>query len=164
MGKFRFYHIREEYINFLHTLDRRVQLNKGQRRPYVGVVLEINAVRYYVPLESPKPNHANIKSGGPVLKLDGGRLGIMGFNNMIPVESKHLLEFDITKVPDEKYKNLLYNQLAFCEKNAQMICARAEKTYQKACAGKVPLYRKVCCDFKKLEGSMGLYKSAKRKK
>ena len=37
------------------------------------------------PLESPKPNHVNIKGGGPVMKLDEGRLGLMGFNNMIPV-------------------------------------------------------------------------------
>lgn len=66
MGKFQFYHINEHYISYLHNVDNRVQYNKGQRRPYIGIVLSLNGVDYYVPLESPKPNHANIKGGGPV--------------------------------------------------------------------------------------------------
>ena len=49
MGKFRFYHIREGYVDYLHKIDNRVQLNKGQRRPYVGIVLSINGFDYYVP-------------------------------------------------------------------------------------------------------------------
>ena len=63
MGKFQFYHINEHYISYLHSIDTRVQYNKGQRRPYVGIVLSINGIDYYVPLESPKPNHVNIKGG-----------------------------------------------------------------------------------------------------
>lgn len=39
MGKFQFYHINEHYISYLHSIDTRVQYNKGQRRPYVGIVL-----------------------------------------------------------------------------------------------------------------------------
>lgn len=161
MGKLRFYHIKEEYINFLHTIDRRVQLNKGERRPYVGVVLVISGFSYFVPLESPKPNHVNIRSGGPVLKLEDGRLGIMGFNNMIPAENRHLVAFDISAEKDEKYRNLLYNQLAYCQKNYDLILARAQSTYKKAIGGKIPLYRKVCCDFKKLEENIGLFRPKK---
>lgn len=151
MGGFRFYHINEHYINFLRSIDKRVQQNKGQRRPYVGVVLSINMVDYYVPLESPKPNHAKLKNGGAVLKLDGGNLGIMGFNNMIPVVPSSLIPFDILKVEDEKYKMLLLNQLDFCNKNQELILRRAESTYMKTVLGRVPLYKKICCDFKKLE-------------
>lgn len=151
MSKFRLYHINEHYISYLHSVDNKVQYNKGQRRPYLGVVLSINTVDYFVPLESPKPNHANIKSGGPVMKLDGGKLGIMGFNNMIPVLPSCLISFDIQKETDEKYKNLLLNQLEFCNKNRDIILRRAESTYRKALSGKVPLYKKVCCNFEKLE-------------
>lgn len=161
MSKLHFYHIREGYINFLHRADNRVQLNKGQRRPYVGVVLRIGEHDYYVPLESPKPNHANIKSGGPVLKLDEGRLGIMGFNNMIPVRKYQLLEFDILAEPDEKYKNLLLKQLQYCEKNKNLIFSRAEATYRKATEGKNAFYRKICCDFKRLERIYDTYRVKK---
>ena len=39
MGKFQFYHINEHYISYLHSIDTRVQYNKGQRRPYVGIIM-----------------------------------------------------------------------------------------------------------------------------
>ncbi len=161
MSKLRFYHIREGYIDFLHKIDYRVQLNKGERRPYIGIVLSIGQYEYYVPLESPKPNHANIKSGGPVLKLDAGKLGIMGFNNMIPVKKYQLLDFDIMAEPDEKYRSLLLNQLSYCEKNRELIYSRAKTTYRKATDGKNPFYRKVCCDFKRLESFCDKYKVKK---
>ena len=70
MGKFRFYHIEDKYIAYLHSVDNRVQYNKGQRRPYVGIVLSVAGQDYYVPLESPKKSHAKMKSSGPILKLD----------------------------------------------------------------------------------------------
>lgn len=158
MGKLRFYHIRDGYIEHLHKLDYRVQLNKGQRRPYVGIVLQIGSYDYYVPLESPKPNHLNIRSGGPVLKLDDGKLGIMGFNNMIPVCRHQIIDFDILAEPDEQYKALLLKQLAYCEKNYPIILARAKKTYEKAVSGKNLFYGKVCCDFKRLEANCDRYK------
>ena len=102
MSKFKFVHVSEKYIKYLHSVDNRVQFNKDQRRPYVGIVLSIKQMNYYVPLESPKKNHANIKSNGPILKLDDGKLGIMGFNNMIPVNAKCLIDFDILSLTDEK--------------------------------------------------------------
>lgn len=151
MGKFRFYHIDEHYIRFLHSLDNRVQHNKGQRRPYIGIVLSIDGINYYVPLESPKPNHANIKGGGPVMKLDDGRLGVMGFNNMIPVLPSCLLEFNIQEVTDQQYKMLLLNQLEYCNKNEEVIIHRAQTTYNRAVIKKVPMYKSVCCNFVKLE-------------
>ncbi len=161
MSKLRLYHIREGYVEFLHKIDSRVQLNKGERRPYVGVVLRVEDHDYYVPLESPKENHANIKSGGPVLKLDNGRLGIMGFNNMIPVMKYQLIDFDIQQIQDEKYRALLQKQLTFCEKNKALILSRAEKTYKKSLDRNNAFYRKVCCDFKKLEAACGTYKVKK---
>lgn len=151
MGRFRFYHITERYIRFLQSGDKRVQYNKHQSRPYVGIVLKINSVDYYVPLESPKPNHANIKSSGPVLKLKDGKYGVMGFNNMIPVPTTALISFDFNDIDDEKYRTLLQNQLDYCNSNKETIRQRANTTYRKATSGRVPHYEKVCCDFKKLE-------------
>jgi protein AbiQ len=151
MGTFRFYHIEENYIRYLRTIDPRVQYNKGEHRPYIGIVLSLNGMEYYVPLESPKPNHVNIKSGGPVLKLDDGKLGIMGFNNMIPVLPGSLLPFDILAIEDEKYKMLLLNQLRYCEKHRDVILTRAQSVYRKTVDKKIPFYAKDCCDFRKLE-------------
>lgn len=157
MGYLRFYHIKEEYIAYLHRVDRRVQFNKGERRPYVGIVLKVNGHNYYVPLESPKPNHANIKSNGPILKLDEGRLGIMGFNNMVPVKSGQLIDFDIAAVTDKTYQTLLLKQLHYCAKNKDIIERRAINTYTKQIGGNNPFYERVCCDFRSLEAACRRY-------
>lgn len=157
MGYLRFYHIQEEYIAYLHRVDRRVQFNKSERRPYVGIVLKVNGHNYYVPLESPKPNHANIKSNGPILKLDEGRLGIMGFNNMVPVKSGQLIDFDIVAMTDKTYQTLLLKQLHYCAKNKGIIERRAINTYTKQIGGNNPFYERVCCDFRSLEAACRRY-------
>jgi len=50
--KFSFYHIRDDYIEFLRTVDDRVPVNKAELRPYVGIVLQVADINYYVPLTS----------------------------------------------------------------------------------------------------------------
>ena len=85
------------------------------------------------------------------MKLDEGRLGVMGFNNMIPVLDSCLIKFDIQAVRDTKYKMLLLNQLEYCNKNRDLILQRAQTTYRRALSRKIPLYQKVCCNFEKLE-------------
>ena len=157
MARFRFYHIHEKYIRFLHSGDSRVQYNKNQKRPYVGIVLKIKGADYYVPLESPKPNHKKIGGGGVVLKMEDGKLGIIGFNNMIPVPNVALLPFDFANIEDTQYRNLLFNQLEFCNKNRELILQRARHTYSKRVKGEVAHYNEVCCDFKKLERMCSSY-------
>lgn len=151
MSNFRFYHISEKYIRYLHSADNKVAYNKNERRPYVGIVLTVNNMNYYVPLESPKKNHKNIKGNGPVLKLDDGKLGIMGFNNMLPIPDIALISFDFNDIDDEKYRSLLIKQLSYCNSHKDIILNRANNTYKKTTSGKVPFYTKICCDFVKLE-------------
>ena len=107
MEPLRLYRISSKYISFLRGADDKVQLNKNAKRPYVGIVLYVGEFRYFAPLESPKPNHKNMKSGKHLLKIDGGNLGIIGFNNMVPIHNSSLIEFDINSEPDTKYAELL---------------------------------------------------------
>ena len=48
------------------------------------------------------------------LKIDGGVLGAINFNNMIPVKADLFTEKDIEAETDENYKNLLKKQLTWC--------------------------------------------------
>lgn len=50
----KFYNIKDEYINYLKKYDAKVVDNKKGKRPYVGVVLEIDGIKYYTPLHRPK--------------------------------------------------------------------------------------------------------------
>lgn len=110
MNALRIYRVTDHYIAFLHSRDSRVQFNKQTSRPYVGVVLHVGEFKYFVPMESPKPHHKKIKPGTHILKMDDGRLGLLGFNNMIPVRDDVLITFDIAEEPDADYSALLQKQ------------------------------------------------------
>lgn len=157
MAKLHLYHVTEKYIAFLHGADKRVQMNKGEKRPYVGIVLMINGHNYFVPMESPKPNHANVKSGIHLMKIADGKYGMLGFNNMIPVPQECLLDFDINKEPDDNYRELLKNQIIWCNTNKNEIYGHAKKTYNMVLEGRSEFHMKICCDFKKLEKASKKY-------
>lgn len=157
MGELRIYRISEKYIKFLHSRDTRVQHNKNSRRPYVGVVLLEGGYKYFVPMESPKPNHATIKHGKHIMRMDGGRLGLLGFNNMVPVKDGELAEVDFSKETDKQYVRLLTKQAAFCNKNKATIMTKAAETYYDVVNGKNSFLKKICCDFKALEKACRQY-------
>ena len=117
----RFYNITDDYIAFLRTFDTKVAENKHEARPYVGVVLEINGVNYYAPFTSPKPKHQKMKNGKDFRKINQGIYGAINFNNMIPVVAEALIEIDINNMDDEKYKNLLLNQLNYVRADKKQI-------------------------------------------
>lgn len=157
MARLKIYRIQNKYVSFLHSRDIRVQLNKNQRRPYVGVVLLVGGFQYFVPMESPKPNHANIKSGKHLMKLDGGRLGLLGFNNMIPVRENALILVDIDTEPDTKYAELLRRQIAFINENRASVMDHASRTYYDVVNHQNGFLESISCDFKKLERACSQY-------
>ena len=144
-------HISEPYVDYLHSFDYRVPFNKGQRRPYVGVVLRIDSYQYFVPMESPRPNHAKIRPGKHIMKLSGGSLGLLGFNNMLPVPPSEIIPYDISAEPDRKYKNLLLNQIDFCNRQKAAIFDHARQTYSAVVSSGNAFLARICCDFKALE-------------
>lgn len=160
--KLRLYRVTEEYIAFLHGADHRVQLNKGERRPYVGIVLTVNENDYFVPMESPKPNHLNIKSGIHLMRIAGGKYGLLGFNNMIPVRAEALISFNINDEEDT-YRELLRNQITWCNDHREEILTHAEKTYKTVIGGKSVFHLKICCDFQELEKAAKRYDPKNKK-
>ncbi len=151
MENLKIYHVSDDYVKYLSKTDRRVQFNKNSRRPYVGIVLYVGQFKYFVPMESPKENHKTIKPGIHLFKLDGGSLGLLGFNNMIPVSDSALIYFDINAVPDQKYAQLLKHQLEFINRNKADILSHASGTYYKTVKGNNKFLNKICCNFKALE-------------
>lgn len=157
MEKLKLYRVKNRYINYLSSQDDKVQHNKNAKRPYVGIVLRVDNYQYFVPLESPKPNHVNVKSGKHLLKIDGGNLGIMGFNNMIPVHNSALISFDINSEEDEAYIELLKRQVRWINKNKEKVLGHAQKTYNEVVVKNNSFMKGICCDFKKLERACNRY-------
>lgn len=158
MDPLKLYKIDNGYIRYLHSRDRKVQYNKDARRPYVGVVFDFAGMKYFVPMESPKPNHKNIKSGKHILKIKNGEYGILGFNNMIPVHKDALINVDINAEKDEKYKRLLQRQILACNKMKADIYNHAQMTYFDVISNKNKFLVGISCDFKVLEKACKQYK------
>ena len=106
----QFYHIADAYVEYLRHYDSKVAKNKQERRPYIGVVVQVGEYKYYAPFTSPKPKHIRMKNGKDFRKIGGGQYGAINFNNMIPVPDEALLLIDIAGTPDLKYRRLLQNQ------------------------------------------------------
>lgn len=75
------------YCDYLRKYDKRVVYNKGKKelRPFIGVLFSIGDKEYFASLSSPKPKHQIMKNNIDFFKIDNGTLGVINFNNMIPV-------------------------------------------------------------------------------
>ena len=112
----KLYTINEEYINYLKQFSENIKYNKNESRPYVGIILEINGHNYFAPLGSPKPKHIKMKESMDFIKIDNGQAGVINLNNMFPVIEEVIIEKNINLEEDNKYKELLVNQLDWCNK------------------------------------------------
>ena len=160
----RFYNIKDDYIAFLRQFDKKIAENKQEARPYVGVVLEINNIYYYAPFTSPKPKHQKMKNGKDFRKINQGIYGAINFNNMIPVISEALIEIDINNLEDEKYKNLLFNQLNYIRADKKQIEKTASQLHTLLLTADDELnkhdlqIKQRCCNIKLLEEKYLNYK------
>lgn len=88
----KFYNIADEYINYLRIYDSKVSKNKSEKRPYVGMVVEIGEIKYYAPFTSPKEKHLKMKNGKDFRKIQGGEYGAINFNNIFENSRKSVYE------------------------------------------------------------------------
>lgn len=142
----------EKYIRFLYKFDNKVMFNKGQKRPYIGILFEVRGHKYYAPLSHPKEKFKKMRNSEDFMKIKGGELGAINFNNMIPIVGGAAEIIDIAKIEDIKYKLLLINQIEFFDEFETRIIDRATRLYNSYRNKKLrkEVYDR-CCDFKKLE-------------
>lgn len=156
----KIYKVDIDYIKYLHNFDNRVQYNENytdtlnQNRPYVGVVLNINGQNYFAPLEHPRPSHKKLKSNLHIYKIKGGKYGIIGLNNMIPIPNAALINFNINT---DKNRNILVSQYIECSKDWNNIQSRAIQIYNKRITAPNKFEKKMFCNFVLLEQKCAEY-------
>jgi protein AbiQ len=158
MKPLRLYRIEDKYIRFLHSRDSKVQFNKDAKRPYVGIVFTFGKFKYFVPMESPKPTHLKIKPGKHILRIENGKYGILGFNNMIPVPDDALISFDIAAEKDDNYRVLLERQVSSINKMKADVLDHAQRTYFDVVSKSNKFLMNISCDFKNLEKASKQYR------
>lgn len=159
-----FYRIKQDYILFLKKYDDKVADNKNENRPYIGIVLEIENIKYYAPFTSPKAKHLKMKNAKDFRKINNGKYGAINFNNMIPVPESALIRLDFNSEPDEKYRRLLQNQYKWINKDSDVIKRTAFNLRELLIKEPSLLteydisVKKRCCDLKLLESVYTEYK------
>jgi protein AbiQ len=146
-GKLIICKIKDDYIQYMRNFDSNIYYNKSETRPYIGILLYVNDVKYYAPLSSPKDKHINMRESIKYEKIDEGKLGLLNLSNMIPVPDKVIINFDINK---DKNKYLYFSQLRYFKKNYKKIIKKANKLYSLVASGNEKL-KKYCCDYVLLE-------------
>lgn len=150
--------VNSKYCDYLRNYDYRVSFNANEKelRPFVGVLFIIGNIKYFAPLSSPKPKHLKMKNTIDFYKIDGGKLGAINFNNMIPIPETEYEYVDTKtqslKDKEKQYKELLKDQLRWLNRNGQNLRVRAKTLYDKRI--NLELSNKIadrCCDFVLLE-------------
>ncbi|WP_303790716.1 type III toxin-antitoxin system ToxN/AbiQ family toxin [Ruminococcus flavefaciens] len=171
MKRLDLYTLDVNYVAELAKADSKVMSvspqQKKDNRPFVGVVVICNDKRYCIPLTSPKPKHQKMKDGLDFSRLfdnKGKLLGAMNFNNMIPVDDRLIKKIYLLPLPTDspqeiKYKDLLNDQLDWCNNNRKEIKNKASRLYEVVTIHHKENERIVsrCCDFKKLEAALEKY-------
>ena len=137
------------------------QVGKASR-PFIGVIIVCNTFKYCVPLSSPKEKHKTMKNDVDFMKIVVADkiLGVLNFNNMIPVDERFISRFNMLVSPSDdaqtvRYKRMAAKQLTFCQQNQDQIIKRANKLHEMILSGRAnrTLQRR-CCDFAALEATL----------
>lgn len=156
-----------KYCDYLRKYDNKVPYNAGikELRPFIGVLFTINDCKYFAPLSSPKPKHKKLTNTLDLLKIEGGKYGVVNFNNMLPVCLGNYVEFDLNKKTDNKKESfrleLLKNQLRALNSNKNEVFTKSSRLYNLYKNKKLPLsVSNRCCNFLLLEEKCKQYNSS----
>lgn len=148
-GTMELYYIDSSYCHYLRCYDALVPYNEGvKKRPFIGVVIMIHSISFFAPLTSPKPKHRRMGNQIDFLKIDGGRLGAVNLNNMIPVQKGLYHKVSFRSDSLNAYTALLHRQLHWCILHQKEINEQANLLFQAVILRQAPpsvLNR--CCDF-----------------
>lgn len=164
-SRLHLYTLDVKYVRDLANADNRVMSVSPQQhkenRPFVGIIIIMKQHNYCIPMTSPKPKHNKMKNDldfSKILDSNNCLIGALNFNNMIPVSNDVIQKLDIrpssSDTPKERaYKELLNNQLDWCNDNIDNIIKKANKLYRLITQSPEKSFNltRRCCDFKKLE-------------
>lgn len=158
MKNLNFYLVDLQYVDFLkqEELNQRgftrvPNLDYGNNRKpkfLCGIVLKIDSLHYFAPVSSfkqKKPDNFLIQD------KNGNNVASLRFNYMFPIPLALIKERKINEEPDSKYRNFLFQELKFCQKNSDSIYSLAIRTYKRVLLGKDKGLVHNSCDFKLLE-------------
>lgn len=159
----KLYEIDDKYIDYLRRYDSKVLSPKLTERKfsrkYLGVVLSVNGLDYFVPLSSYKSKHDRMKNSVDFIKIKDNKrkYAVLNINNMIPVVPSVLIPFDIRQEADIKYRSLMVSEFIAISKLEESIKKKAANFYKLVVFDKIDRYIQRSCDFTRLEAAAKEY-------
>lgn len=155
---FKLVRIDDKYCDYLRKYDSKVMYNANRKslRPFVGILFEVNKYKYFAPLSSPKLKHVKMKNNIDFYKIDGGKLGAINLNNMIPVMKNQIKYIDLdakaSDIQKEKYNKMLKSQIFWLNRYGTGLTKKARNLYDKYTEDGLSQNIKIrCCNYKLLE-------------
>ena len=154
MDKLRFYEIDEKYVDFLSKyathLFHNAKVTQSYSRKYIGILFEINGLKYFAPLSSFKPKHKKLCETIDFIKI--GDMAVLNLNNMFPVPDGVFSLKNPNSESNTQYRILLNNEIRIIRQKRVQIITNAKSVYNHKLTndGKSKLSQR-CNDFKLLE-------------
>ncbi len=171
MKQLDFYTVDLEYVKHLQKGEKNtrgfsrvpnIDYGYDKKRKFLcGVVLQINGIKYYVPVTSYKQQ---MRDNFLVYSRSGKVVSSLRFNYMFPVPDGLIERRVINDEPDIAYRTLLAQELQYCIKNQNEILRLAKRTYKRVIMGKDPGLTYNSCNFALLEQLCHDYTKAKGQK
>lgn len=175
---FGFYTINADYLEFLNRKDSEVYYNASYRnvvKPFVGIIIDMEECKYFIPLTSAKEKHAKWKNScdehfliyevidksvnisGDVYKEYSKDkkmhvMSVLDIKKMIPVPNDVYERIVFDDLGDERYQDLFEKEYAFCLTIKDKLLTRAEKIYKHQKETKI--IRRTYCDFTCCENAL----------
>lgn len=136
MSQLQFYHVDTAYIEYLDKFQNHIWENeeKGRKRPYIGLLMEIDELKYFAPMTSPKPKHFTMPEDLDLKKIfyRNELTAVINLNNLIPVNDTEiqLVDMNLLLKNDPKYCDLLNNQILIIRKRQAEIIKDANLVYK----------------------------------
>ena len=150
----RFYEINPDYIDYLSAfaphLFRNKKVGQANERKYIGIVLTVNGMSYFVPLSSFKDKHRRMRNSIDFIRLK--EYAVLNINTMFPAPIEDCAFVDINSVQDRNYRNLLRNEYRLIKVLENTIIKSARIVYShKIANGERTRLASRCNDFRLLE-------------
>lgn len=125
----RIYEVKSAYINYLSHYQKHIfsHTDGKDNRKYIGIVFEINGIKYFAPLSSFKDKHKQMKEGIDFIKIK--HYAVINLNNMIPVPNNQIITIDINKEENASYRYLLQAESREINRQKNRIRKNAEIVY-----------------------------------
>ncbi|MBR5345344.1 MAG: type III toxin-antitoxin system ToxN/AbiQ family toxin [Clostridia bacterium] len=161
MDNIKLYEIDPSYVHYLSHyavhLFHNKQPGQSNERKYIGVILTVNGMDYFVPLSSFKEKHYRMQESVDFIKIK--RYAVININNMFPVPTGLASYVDISKERDDRYRSLLLAEYRTIKSIQDKIRKNAEIVYKHQIKnGASTSLGKRCNDFLLLEEVCRHYK------